>query len=555
MSKKEDLVRRGQQLGLDNTYAGSQLESLKSIAANLGMNDFDGMNNSDTEELEKRLNAYQNNNSSNQSLNGRNIPFQKNTNDKTTPNKLQSILNKNRMIPQTSGTSFNNENVENGEENQEKQVEELEKQVASAAIKTATDGAINGKAADVLGGFAVKGMKLRRKIIIIVSVSFAVLLFLFILGVFLGTSDNSEVGGQGVSYAAGSIDEDELVKQLMYYGYCNEEDDCRKKGIYKLFTRLKDVSEDYTKTCTSPEPGNDNPCEININTALLIETINHYQESGMPYDDNDTGTTEETVNNEGFSLKNIFSKIVNSFKEQQRINDMTDDVEKLALAQSEYVKQRCVTVDEDGNEIETISYFYQLSFNKYISYLAYGDSSTHPNYQGKPVEVESCAGPQNDYIPTNYGTSTGSSGTTNKYANVDVTINGDTKGAEIARYALQFVGNKYVYGADWNGEIPYTPTDCSGFTEGVHRHFGITIPSTSSTQRTDYANYGGILINGLNSALPGDLILYSGHVALYLGEGKIVHASNSAPYPSGGIKITENANYRPILAIVRYWDR
>ena len=57
----------------------------------------------------------------------------------------------------------------------------------------------------------------------------------------------------------------------------------------------------------------------------------------------------------------------------------------------------------------------------------------------------------------------------------------------------------------------------------------------------------------MDQALPGDLLLYSGHVAIYMGNNKVVHASNSAPYPKGGIKVSGPANYKPILKIVRYW--
>ena len=53
--------------------------------------------------------------------------------------------------------------------------------------------------------------------------------------------------------------------------------------------------------------------------------------------------------------------------------------------------------------------------------------------------------------------------------------------------------------------------------------------------------------------LPGDVICYSGHVAIYIGNNTVVHASNSAPYPRGGIKTTSPANYRTVLAVRRYW--
>jgi len=57
----------------------------------------------------------------------------------------------------------------------------------------------------------------------------------------------------------------------------------------------------------------------------------------------------------------------------------------------------------------------------------------------------------------------------------------------------------------------------------------------------------------VSNMLPGDVVCYSGHVAIYIGNNKIVHASNSAAYPKGGIKTTSPADYRTILAVRRYW--
>ena len=113
---------------------------------------------------------------------------------------------------------------------------------------------------------------------------------------------------------------------------------------------------------------------------------------------------------------------------------------------------------------------------------------------------------------------------------------GSELGKKIAKYALQYVGNPYVLG----GTSLTKGTDCSGFTYRIYSDFGYTITRTSTTQRSDgkevsYAN-----------AQPGDIICYSGHVALYIGGGKIVHASNKRDC----IKVS-NAAYREILTVRR----
>lgn len=119
-----------------------------------------------------------------------------------------------------------------------------------------------------------------------------------------------------------------------------------------------------------------------------------------------------------------------------------------------------------------------------------------------------------------------------------------SKGQQIANTGLKYVGNKYVYG----GNSLTNGIDCSGFTQQIHQLCGIGgLPRSSGAQRS-----AGKAVNGLSNALPGDVICYDGHVAIYLGGGRIVHASNPRPYPSGGIK-TGSATYRTILAIRRYW--
>lgn len=108
---------------------------------------------------------------------------------------------------------------------------------------------------------------------------------------------------------------------------------------------------------------------------------------------------------------------------------------------------------------------------------------------------------------------------------------------EVTSFACQFVGNKYVYGGtDINNGI-----DCSAFVQYVYAHFGISLPRVASDQCRC-----GIEVSSLAEAKAGDLIFYSNdgttngvyHVTMYLGNGKMVHASNSKPYPQGGIKIS-----------------
>ena len=116
-------------------------------------------------------------------------------------------------------------------------------------------------------------------------------------------------------------------------------------------------------------------------------------------------------------------------------------------------------------------------------------------------------------------------------------------GQQIADMGCRYIGNRYVYG----GNSLTNGIDCSGFVQQIHAKFGIYTARTSSALR-----YGGKAVS-YSDMLPGDVICYSGHVAIYIGNNTIVHASNSAPYPKGGIKTSSPVNYRTVLAVRRYW--
>ena len=118
------------------------------------------------------------------------------------------------------------------------------------------------------------------------------------------------------------------------------------------------------------------------------------------------------------------------------------------------------------------------------------------------------------------------------------TEEGAAKGAEVAAFACQFVGNPYVYG----GTSLTDGADCSGFVMSVYQNFGVSLPRSSG----DYPGAAYAVENGLEGARAGDIICYRGHVAIYIGNGQIVHAYNSRK----GIAITE-VGYDTVIAVRR----
>lgn len=101
--------------------------------------------------------------------------------------------------------------------------------------------------------------------------------------------------------------------------------------------------------------------------------------------------------------------------------------------------------------------------------------------------------------------------------------NASSLGQAIVDYACQFIGNPYV----WGGTSLTDGADCSGFVQTVYANFGISLPRTTWDQ--EYAGTG----ISYEEAQPGDLILYEGHVGIYMGDGQIVNAIN----PSKGIGV------------------
>ena len=141
-----------------------------------------------------------------------------------------------------------------------------------------------------------------------------------------------------------------------------------------------------------------------------------------------------------------------------------------------------------------------------------------------------------------------------------ISASGNNKGSQIANFAIKYIGNKYVYG----GTSLTGGADCSGFVMTVFAQYGIKLLRVANDQlhgpSSSYvsAGYKKAVVVSPGYLLPGDLVFYgyndyASHVAIYIGDGKIVHASNSQPYPAGGIKIS-NYNYQTPIGYVRYWS-
>lgn len=146
---------------------------------------------------------------------------------------------------------------------------------------------------------------------------------------------------------------------------------------------------------------------------------------------------------------------------------------------------------------------------------------------------------------SNESSSSGSSSSSDSSSNASSgsTSSGSSLRSEVVAYALKFVGNRYV----WGGESLTQGADCSGFVQAIYADFGYSIPRVSRDQAASAGNRVSV-----SELLPGDLIFYTNssnsvnHVAMYIGNGMIVHAANSRQ----GI-ITSKYNYRDIYCVRR----
>lgn len=246
----------------------------------------------------------------------------------------------------------------------------------------------------------------------------------------------------------------------------------------------------------------------------------------------------------------VVEKDLHRGEEPPVITETEDAVEEIVVANATEEPMVVVTLTEEVSVEQEIEYetTYENTSKLYIGeekILEKGENGQQTvvtkvtNQNGKVIGSTVVSTTINQEPKTQVvqkGTKAMSSAVATDVVNKGGVAMGVGSGSAVANFALQFVGNPYKYG----GTSLTDGADCSGFVMSVYAHFGISLPRTSGAQ----ASCGKAV--SYSEAKPGDIVCYSGHVGIYIGGGKIVHAST----PSTGI-VVGSATYKSIKTVRR----
>ena len=213
----------------------------------------------------------------------------------------------------------------------------------------------------------------------------------------------------------------------------------------------------------------------------------------------------------------------------------TVNTDTLRLRKEASTESGVRTLLSAGNKVtvidESIEGWLKVQYKSYTGYVSADYVSVETVYSYAESKEEEAARKAAEAAAKKKQQQTTSS--SNKKYNAPAGVSGQS----VVDYAVQFVGNPYV----WGGTSLTKGADCSGFVMKIYEAFGVSLPHSSYKLRSV-----GYSVSA-SDVQPGDIICYSGHVAIYMGDGKIVHASNR----KDGIKISNNWQYKKVLAIRR----
>lgn len=297
-------------------------------------------------------------------------------------------------------------------------------------------------------------------------------------------------------------------------------------------TPAEQPEKEQTSGGNDPEPDSQQPSE----TASEQDTTEKQTESEQESASETESTKESASGNETESATEETSSESESESSTEETSSESESESATEELPSESETESSVEQLPAESQTETAS---QQPTESTAETAGTGEAATEESTEAAPVETESST---EQTVSESVAAETAAQSETVQAASAAASHTAvSSAGSSVAEFALQFVGNPYEYG----GTSLTNGADCSGFVMSVYENFGVSLPHSSSADR----NVGTEVAGGLSSAQPGDIVCYSGHVGIYIGNGQIVHASTEET----GIKVSD-ADYRTPITVRRIFN-